>query len=115
MYVREYFEESARQSANEMVKDICSVFNEVLDGIDWMDDQTRLRAKTKAAAMTTHIAYPDELLLVQFIIFFGDCGVPTYETKMRNLFGKQPEHMSLSLGSSREERDDIRLWPLGRG
>ena len=62
MYVREYFEESARQSANDMVKDIRSVFNEIIDELDWMDDQTRLRAKGKAAAMTTHIAYPDELL-----------------------------------------------------
>ena len=62
MYVREYFEESARQSANEMVKDVRSVFSEIIDQLDWMDDQTRLRAKGKAAAMTTHIAYPDELL-----------------------------------------------------
>ena len=62
MYVREYFEESARQSANDMVKDIRSVFNEIIDELDWMDDQTRIRAKGKAAAMTTHIAYPDELL-----------------------------------------------------
>lgn len=62
MYVREYFEESARQSANDMVKDIPSVFKEIIDKLDWMDDQTRLRAKEKANAMATHIAYPDELL-----------------------------------------------------
>lgn len=60
--MREYFEESARQSANEMVKDIRSVFNEIIDELNWMDDETRVRAKGKAAAMTTHIAYPDELL-----------------------------------------------------
>ena len=62
MYVREYFDESARKSANEMVQNIQSVFNEVLDEIDWMDNKTLTRAKAKAAAMTTHIAYPDELL-----------------------------------------------------
>ena len=62
MYVREYFEESARQSANDMVKDIQNVFTEIIDELDWMDDQTRLRAKEKANAMATHIAYPDELL-----------------------------------------------------
>ena len=62
MYVREYFDESARKSANEMVKDIRDVFNEIIDELDWMDDKTRIRAKEKAAAMTTHIAYPDELL-----------------------------------------------------
>ena len=62
MYVREYFDESARKSANEMVKDIRDVFNEIIDELDWMDDKTRIRAKEKAAAMTIHIAYPDELL-----------------------------------------------------
>lgn len=62
MYVREYFEEDARQYANDMVKDIRSVFTEIIDELEWMDDETRLRAKEKAAAMTTHIAYPDELL-----------------------------------------------------
>lgn len=62
MYVRQYFEEEARQAANEMVKDIRSVFAEILDELEWMDDETRKRAKDKAASMTTHIAYPDELL-----------------------------------------------------
>lgn len=62
MYVREYFQESARQSLNEMVKDLRAVFAEIIDQLEWMDDETRARAKTKAASMTTHIAYPDELL-----------------------------------------------------
>lgn len=62
MYVREYFEEAARQSMNEMVKDIRSVFSEIIDELEWMDDETRLRAKGKSDSMTTHIAYPDELL-----------------------------------------------------
>ena len=62
MYVREFFEEDARKSANEMVKDIRSVFTEIIDELEWMDDETRIRAKEKAASMTTHIAYPDELL-----------------------------------------------------
>ena len=45
MYVREFFDESARKSANEMVQDIRDVFNEILDELDWMDDKTRIRAK----------------------------------------------------------------------
>ena len=62
MYVREYFEESARQAVNEMVKDLRSVFDEIIDELEWMDELTRARAKDKSAAMMTHIAYPDELL-----------------------------------------------------
>ena len=62
MYVREYFDESARQTVNEMVKDISDVFVEIIDELEWMDEETRVRAKEKSAAMTNHIAYPDELL-----------------------------------------------------
>ena len=62
MYVREYFDESARQTVNEMVKDISDVFAEIIDELEWMDEETRVRAKEKSAAMTNHIAYPDELL-----------------------------------------------------
>jgi predicted metalloendopeptidase len=47
---------------NEMVKDIRSVFSEIIDELEWMDDETRVRAKGKSDSMTTHIAYPDELL-----------------------------------------------------
>lgn len=80
MYVREYFEEAARQSMNEMVKDIRSVFAEIIDELEWMDDETRVRAKGKSASMTTHIAYPDELLndkklidLYENVTFFKIC------------------------------------------
>lgn len=41
MYVREYFEEEARQSAKSMVKDIRNVFDEILDELEWMDEETR--------------------------------------------------------------------------
>lgn len=62
MYVREYFQDSARQSVNEIVKDLRDVFVEIIDQLEWMDPDTRQRAKDKAARITTHIGYPDELL-----------------------------------------------------
>ena len=62
MYVREYFDEGARQTVTEMVKDISDVFAEIIDELEWMDEETRERAKEKVATMTTRIAYPDEVL-----------------------------------------------------
>lgn len=62
MYVRKYFDESARQSAQEIVKDIRDVFTEIIEKLEWMDEETRERAKEKVATMTTRIAYPDEVL-----------------------------------------------------
>nr|CAH7760509.1 unnamed protein product [Callosobruchus chinensis] len=45
-----------------MVADIRAEFYDILKRVDWMDDVTRKHALDKAKAMTTHIAYPDELL-----------------------------------------------------
>ncbi|KOX75065.1 Membrane metallo-endopeptidase-like 1 [Melipona quadrifasciata] len=62
MYVRKYFKEDAKKNAVEMVADIRQEFTEILKKVDWMDEETRKSALDKAASMTSHIAYPDELL-----------------------------------------------------
>lgn len=45
-----------------MVADIRSEFYDILKKVDWMDEETRKNALDKARSMSTHIAYPDELL-----------------------------------------------------
>ncbi|XP_045472319.1 neprilysin-2-like isoform X1 [Harmonia axyridis] len=62
LYVRKYFNEDARQNALEMVRDIRAEFERILKEVDWMDDETKKNAIEKAKSMSTHIAYPDELL-----------------------------------------------------
>lgn len=62
LYVRKYFNENARQNAIEMVADIRKEFVDILKNVDWMDDTTRQNALEKAQSMSTHIAYPDELM-----------------------------------------------------
>jgi len=62
MYVREYFSEDSKQSVLEMVGDLRTTFNSMIEDLDWMDADTRVRAKEKSLSMTTHIGYPDELL-----------------------------------------------------
>ncbi|KAJ8668512.1 hypothetical protein QAD02_010175 [Eretmocerus hayati] len=61
-YVRKYFNEEAKKTAEEMVADIRQEFKKILQKVDWMDDETRKAALDKAESMTTHIAYPNELL-----------------------------------------------------
>ncbi len=48
--------------ALEMVSYIHKEFMNILDKVDWMDDETRERAREKAKAITPYIGYPDELL-----------------------------------------------------
>ncbi|XP_019757684.2 neprilysin-2 isoform X2 [Dendroctonus ponderosae] len=62
LYVRKFFNEEARQNAKEMVSDIRAEFQDILKKVDWMDDKTRQNALDKARSMSTHIAYPDEML-----------------------------------------------------
>ncbi|XP_014207873.1 neprilysin-2-like [Copidosoma floridanum] len=62
LYVRKYFNGNAKKSVVHMVSDIRTQIIRILRRIDWMDNKTREAALDKAKSMTTHIAYPDELL-----------------------------------------------------
>jgi len=62
MYVTKHFNEDAKHSMNEMVKDIRAEMEKILDNIDWMDDMTRERAKDKLRTMKEYIGYPEEIL-----------------------------------------------------
>ncbi|XP_015110120.1 neprilysin-2 [Diachasma alloeum] len=61
-YVRKYFNKDTKKNVIEMVDDIRKQLNQILQKVDWMDDETRKSALEKAASMTSYIAYPDELL-----------------------------------------------------
>ncbi|XP_018319545.1 neprilysin-2 isoform X2 [Agrilus planipennis] len=80
LYVRKYFHEDAKKHALEMVNDIRGEFQEILSNVDWMDEETRKNALDKAKSMTTHIAYPDELLDDKKILeFYGDLELSSEE------------------------------------
>jgi predicted metalloendopeptidase len=64
MYVTKHFNQAAKQSMNEMVKDIRAEMEVILSNIDWMDDKTRGRAKDKLRTMKEYIGYPEEILQV---------------------------------------------------
>lgn len=44
-----------------MVQNIRDAFHEILNNVQWMDEDTLRFAKQKLKAMVTHIGYPDEL------------------------------------------------------
>lgn len=45
-----------------MIHNIRDAFNNLLEEIDWMDDQTRQVAREKAAAIAEKIGYPDYIM-----------------------------------------------------
>lgn len=62
LYIRKYFNENSKANALEMVNDIRQQFRKTLTEVDWMDEETRKEALEKADAMSSHIAYPGEML-----------------------------------------------------
>jgi len=63
MYVTKYFNRDAKAAMDEMVKDIRKEFDIILDEIDWMDEETRRRAKRKLSTMKEYIGYPQEIMV----------------------------------------------------
>lgn len=61
LYVRKYFNEESKKAAVDLVNNIRDEFINILNDVPWMDNITKDAAIEKARAMTSHIAYPDEL------------------------------------------------------
>ncbi|XP_054288686.1 neprilysin-4-like [Macrosteles quadrilineatus] len=57
-YVQLHFDDEAKQSALEMVGNLRAGLLEQLDNVSWMDEDTRVAAKTKVRQMTQFIGYP---------------------------------------------------------
>lgn len=62
IYVRKFFNEKSRQTANEVAKMIHKEFLQTLHNVSWLDEHSRAEAISKANAMFFHIGYPNELL-----------------------------------------------------
>lgn len=62
LYVRKYFNEESKKAAIDLVTNIREEYVKILQEVSWMDDVTRMEAIEKAKSMTSHIAFPDELI-----------------------------------------------------
>ncbi|CAF0951778.1 unnamed protein product [Didymodactylos carnosus] len=61
LYIKEYFDENARNQSFEMINDIRSSFIEMLNQSTWMDAESRNKAIEKAQAIDQKVGYPDYL------------------------------------------------------
>lgn len=62
MYVKEHFDSDSLLMAKDMVHYIRKEFISMLQGVDWMDDETKSMAIGKARAIRAHIGYSPEIL-----------------------------------------------------
>lgn len=69
-----------------MVADIRAEFQDILKQVDWMDEETKKNALDKAKSMSTHIAYPDELMNDRKLEeFYGDVRCYEFDLQRKNL------------------------------
>ena len=60
MYVERYFPESSKKQMLELVNNLKDAFNQHIDELDWMSDETKAKAHEKLDNFIVKIGYPDE-------------------------------------------------------
>ncbi len=60
IYVAKYFPEKEKTRVELMVSNIQKAFSKHIDALDWMSEETKLKAQDKLAAFTVKIGYPNK-------------------------------------------------------
>ncbi|CAF2564816.1 unnamed protein product [Rotaria sp. Silwood2] len=61
LYIKNYFDENARNESLEMIEHIRNSFINIVDQSSWMDNTSKIKAIYKAKAIDKQIGYPDYL------------------------------------------------------
>ncbi|CAG5086656.1 M13 family metallopeptidase [Parvicella tangerina] len=59
VFVEENFTPDAKKKVNEMVDNIILVFDERIEQLDWMSDETKVKAKEKLSSFARKLGFPD--------------------------------------------------------
>ena len=59
-YAAKYFPPETKAAANELVRNVVAAMGRRIEGLDWMQPETKGKAKKKLANFTTKIGYPDQ-------------------------------------------------------
>ncbi len=60
LYVQEYFKPEAKAQMEQLVENLLTAFGNSIDGLTWMTDGTKVKAKEKLDKITTKIGYPNK-------------------------------------------------------
>ena len=60
LYVARYFPPESKAKMDELVKNLIASMDRHLAGLTWMSPETKVKARTKLAAFTPKIGYPDK-------------------------------------------------------
>lgn len=60
VYVAKYFPPETKAAADQLVKNVLTAMDRRIDGLTWMQPETKVKAKQKLTNFTTKIGYPDK-------------------------------------------------------
>ncbi len=60
LYVDKYFPPEAKSKAADMIENIRAAFKDRINNLEWMTDETKVKAQEKLANITVKIGYPDK-------------------------------------------------------
>ena len=60
IYVQRFFPPETKAAADQLVRNVVAAMGRRIDNLAWMTPATKARARTKLAAFTTKIGYPDQ-------------------------------------------------------
>ncbi|CAG7659414.1 unnamed protein product [Allacma fusca] len=85
-YVRENFDDGAKERVEKMVEDVRNAFYEILTELDWIAEETRIIAEEKAKKMRAFIAYPDFLKnnVSVLLEYYKELKMPGHPSHLRN-------------------------------
>ncbi|XP_053509228.1 membrane metallo-endopeptidase-like 1 [Ictalurus furcatus] len=114
LYVRETFAGDSKRMVGELIRKIQDSYVETLEELNWMDDQSKEKAREKAMAISEQIGYPDYILeednekLDQEYIHLKFSEESYFENVLENLKATaQKAHKKL------REPVDPELWIIG--
>ena len=62
MYARKVFKTESKSQVVEMTRYLRRAFKQILEKLEWMDEETKAEAQKKLQKMGQYIAYPDDYL-----------------------------------------------------
>jgi len=60
LYVERHFKPEAKERMQQLVKNLQGSLKERIDGLEWMSDETKVKAQEKLSKFTPKIGYPDK-------------------------------------------------------
>lgn len=61
-YIRKHFYENAKFDVLDILQSIKNEFREKVTRLNWMDEETRVKALERLATTTNYVAYPSDLM-----------------------------------------------------